>query len=203
LYTEIVSDPLDATVEKLVEAAVEPATQVRSIDVYEFQPRQRKKNSTWNKNDLRRYSPESRKVGDAGERTVLNYERERLAKAGRQDLADQVRWHGPQLEFPGWDVTSFDNNGNEVFIEVKSCVGKTVSNVNLTANEWDAACDPSRKDRYFIYIVTDALSAAPRIERLANPASLVSDGKITCEPIVYVVDLRSPLPAPNETAGIA
>jgi hypothetical protein len=194
LYAAIASDPLDVTVERLVEAAVQTATQLSSIKVQEFQPRERKKNAPSSKKDLRRYSPESRKVGDAGERIVIKHERERLSRAGRQDLADRVRWHAQQLEFPGWDVTSFADDGREVFIEVKSSVGKTVSSVNLTANEWDAACDPSRRDRYFIYLVTNALSSAPIIERLANPASLVDEGKITCEPIVYVVDLRSPVP---------
>jgi hypothetical protein len=193
LYTAIASDPMDVTVERLVEAAVEPATQLSSITVHEFQPRERKKKVQPSMKDLRRYSPESRKVGDAGEHIVIKHERARLLKAGRPDLADRVRWHAQHLEFPGWDITSFADDGREVFIEVKSSVRKTVSSVNLTANEWDAARDPSRRDHYLIYLVTNALSSAPIIERLANPASLVDEGKITCEPIVYVVDLRSPV----------
>ena len=49
----------------------------------------------------RRFSPESRKVGDAGERVVLDYERMRLIKIGRQDLADRVRGHAqPPATWP-------------------------------------------------------------------------------------------------------
>lgn len=96
----------------------------------------------------RRYSPESRKVGDAGERVVLSYERDRLTKQGRPDLADRIRWHAQNQEFVGWDITSFDGDDHEIFIEVKSSVGKTISAVNISVNEWQAACDPARRDRY-------------------------------------------------------
>lgn len=190
IYSEIVSDPMEATVEHLVEAVVEPAPYVETIEVRDFEPRTptRTRGSGNNSNSQRnrqRYSPESRKVGDAGENVVINYERERLTKLGRQDLANRVRWHAQELEFVGWDVTSFDNDGNEIFIEVKSSAGKTVSSVTLTVNEWQTANNVRRRDRYFIYIVTDALSAAPRIECLLNPALYVDEKKLTCEAIVY------------------
>jgi hypothetical protein len=95
-------------------------------------------------------------------------------------------------EFVGWDITSLDDSGNEFFIEVKSSVGKTVSSINLTVNEWDAARDAARRDRYCIYIVTNALSAAPSIERRPNPASYVDGGQISCEAIVYELHLSPP-----------
>jgi len=191
LYTKIVSDPLEATVERLVEAAVEPATEVHPPDVKDFQIREPAKESGAGKPGFRRYSPESRKVGDAGERIVFNYERDRLVKLGHQDLADRVRWHSQHLEFPGWDITSFDEQGQELFIEVKGSIGKFVSVINLTVNEWNAANAPSRAARYFIYLVTNTLSEQPAIERIANPAALVQQGKINCEPIVYSIELRS------------
>jgi hypothetical protein len=96
------------------------------------------------------------------------------------------------LGVQGGNITSFDDKGEEIFIEVKASVGDTVLTANLTVNEWNAARTPARSERYFIYLVTNALSAKPSIERLPNPAALVGEGKITCEPIVYVLDLRSP-----------
>ena len=192
LYMEIVSDPLEATIERLVEAVVEPAARVETIEVRDFEPRLPRKSRALSgpgkQNRQRRYSPESRKVGDAGERVVMSYERERLIRRGRQDLADRVRWHGPEREFCGWDVTSFDDCGNELFIEVKSSIGKVISCVNLTVNEWEAACDAARRDRYYIYIVTNALSATPNIE-LRNPASYVDGRQLSCEAIVYELQL--------------
>jgi len=104
LYTEIVSDPLEATVERLVEAVVQPAPQIESVEVSDFEPRAlvKKPEASGRKNPKNRdYSPESRKVGDAGEKLVLRYEQERLRKLGRHDFADRVRWHARELEFPG------------------------------------------------------------------------------------------------------
>jgi hypothetical protein len=192
LYTQMVSDPLEPTVERLVEAVIQPAGHIEPKDVREFEPRPAKegRGSGGSKKLKRRYSPESRKVGDAGERAVMRREKELLIGLGRQDLADHVRWHAQEGEFPGWDITSFDADGREFFIEVKSCAGKAVSSVDLTVNEWKAARDAARRDRYYIYLVTSALSAKPVIERLRNPASYVDDRQLSCEPIVYELDLR-------------
>ena len=138
----------------------------------------------------RRYSPESRKVGDAGERAVLTYEKDRLKSLGRPDLADRVRWHTQEQEFPGWDITSFDADEHEILIEVKSSVGKIISAVNLTVNEWQAALNPVQRDRYHLYIVTSALSDTPVIERMRDPASYVEQGQLSCESILYELQLR-------------
>jgi hypothetical protein len=75
LYTDIVSDPLEATVDRLVEAVVEPAARVETIEVHNFDPRPARKGrdsgGSITQGRERRYSPESRKVGDAGERIVM------------------------------------------------------------------------------------------------------------------------------------
>ena len=128
-------------------------------------------------------------MGHAGEKLVFEYECERLNKAGRADLSARVRWHTQNCEFPGWEITSYDTNGNEMFIEVKSSAGKLISCVDLTVNEWEAACDAARQNSYYLYIVTEALSATPRIERLHNPASYVTGKMLSCEAIVYELRL--------------
>src|SRR3984893_2706485 len=191
LYTTMVSDPIEITVERLVEAAVEPVARVELIEMRDFSPHLMRTHRASNAatHQERRYSPESRKVGDAGERAVISYERKRLIQLGRQDLADRVRWHGPEREFFGWDITSFDRDGDELFIEVKSSIGKSVNCISLTANEWKAACHAARREHYCIDIVTDALSACPRIERLRNPASYIDSGRLECGPIVYELRL--------------
>jgi hypothetical protein len=96
-----------------------------------------------------------------------------LTKLGHPDLADRIRWHAQELDFVGWDITSFDVDETEIFIEVKSSVGKTISAVNLTVNEWQAACDAVRRDRYYIYVVTSALSGKPIID--GTPSRWSSD----------------------------
>lgn len=193
IYTAIVSDPLEATVERLVEAVVVPAARVETIEVRDFalRPRRKDRDSGGTTGRRRRYHPESRKVGDAGEHAVMKYEKDRLVNVGRQDLAERVRWHTQEQEFPGWDISSFDDEGHEIFVEVKSSVGKSISSVDLTANEWEAARDAARRDRYYVYLVTNALSSAPSIERLRDPASYVDSGHLTCEAIVYELQLSS------------
>lgn len=64
----------------------------------------------------------NRKLGENGEEFVVNYERYRLAQAGREDLVNDVEWsskeHGDGL---GYDVRSFDPvKDEELFIEVKT-----------------------------------------------------------------------------------
>jgi hypothetical protein len=191
LYTDIVSDPLEATVDQLLEAVVVPAA-VEVVEVREFKPRppQPTRSAGVLQKRRRAFSLESRKVGDAGEKVVLKYERERLIRNGRPELADRVRWHTRELEFPGWDITSFDDQGTEIYIEVKSSVGETFTSFGLTVNEWEAAMDVARCERYYIYLVTSALSAKPCIERLSNPAAVVRSGKISCTPAVYEICLR-------------
>jgi hypothetical protein len=192
LYTEIVSDPLEATVDRLVEAVVDPAPGLQVPEVRDFEPRPPRpdRESEGLPGRKRRYSPESRKVGDAGEQVVLTYEKNRLTNLGRLDLADRIQWHAKELDFVGWDISSFDPDGTEIFVEVKSSVGKSISAVNLTVNEWDAARDPARRDRYYIYVVTSALSDKPIIERMQNPASYVDRGELICESVVYELQLR-------------
>jgi MrcB-like, N-terminal domain/Domain of unknown function (DUF3883) len=150
IYTEIVSDPLEATVDQLVEAVIEPAARVDTIEVCEFEPRPPHlgRAPIDPKKRRRKGSPESRKVGDAGERVVVKYERERLIGLGKTELADRVRWHAEEREFVGWDVTSFEDDGSPFYIEVKSSVGRAFSSFGLTVNEWKAACDPVRRDHY-------------------------------------------------------
>jgi hypothetical protein len=192
VYTEIVSDPLEATVERLVEAVAQPAKHVEGWEVRDFAPRAPRVHSASIR--LHKFRPrlsfESRKVGNAGERAVVKYEKDRLAKLGRHDLAARVCWHASELDFVGWDITSYDDEGNEIYIEVKSSIGAAFSTFGLTVNEWQNASDPKRRDRYYIYLVTKALSALPHIERLRNPAAYVENHKIACRPVVYEIDLR-------------
>jgi hypothetical protein len=63
----------------------------------------------------------NRSLGTAGELLVVEYERHRLRAAGRKRLGDRVehvaRSKGGGL---GYDVLSFDVNGRERLIEVKT-----------------------------------------------------------------------------------
>ena len=78
----------------------------------------------------------NRQLGLAGERAVVAREREWLGANGRQDLADAVR-HVAALEGDGagYDVASFELDGSERFIEVKTTRGGPETDFFISANE--------------------------------------------------------------------
>jgi hypothetical protein len=98
--------------------------------------------------------------------------------------------HAAKGETPGWDITSYDADGQEMFIEVKSSIGKVISTVEITANEWAAAHHKQHRDKYHLYFVTEALSRAPCIEILRAPHTYVASGELILDPSAYQLDLR-------------
>lgn len=66
----------------------------------------------------------ARALGRKGEEWVLALERRRLAAAGRSDLSERVRWVSEDDgDGAGYDIASFDADGAEMFIEVKTTNG--------------------------------------------------------------------------------
>src|SRR3546814_6263499 len=60
----------------------------------------------------------NRALGKAGEECVLHHERRHLSAAGRDDLADKVRWTSVQDgDGFGFDIRSFEADGREKLIE--------------------------------------------------------------------------------------
>ena len=156
-YERMLTDPLMPDIEDLVASAALVAGQevprVR-IDEVDFEPRRRKNRvSTPGRSGSRaRRSKQSQKVGRAGEEYVFEREVKKLLSAGRPDLADRVSPHYKTGETPGWDITSYEETGSELLIEVKSTVAKTISVVELTRNEWKAARDPIHREKYRLYL---------------------------------------------------
>ena len=105
-------------------------------------------------------------------------------------LVPKIVHHAAKGEFPGWDITSYDADGKSIYIEVKASIGKVISTVDITANEWAAAQHAQHKDRYHLYFVTEALSKTPRIEILRAPHTYVTSGELTLDPSVYQLNLR-------------
>jgi hypothetical protein len=63
----------------------------------------------------------NRQLGEAGEELVVRMEQERLHGRGLNRLADQVEWVShTRGDGAGFDVLSFEENGKERFIEVKT-----------------------------------------------------------------------------------
>lgn len=63
----------------------------------------------------------NRALGKAGEERVLKHERDTLTAAGREDLAQQIRWVSEEDgDGAGYDIASFDADGRQRLIEVKN-----------------------------------------------------------------------------------
>jgi len=64
---------------------------------------------------------QNKDLGEAGEQFILNYERARLIHAGKERLANRIeqvsRTIGPAA---GYDIRSYDTNGQDRFIEAKT-----------------------------------------------------------------------------------
>ena len=137
----------------------------------------------------RKPSPPSKKVGDAGERYVYEYEKNKLLSWGMENLANKiVKQYEDLSTFPGYDIQSFDEGGNEIYIEVKSTKGKSKNYFEISENEINAA--RSLGKNYFIYQVTSALTE-PKISTVINDLFDFADkNKILIEPMVHRVSFK-------------
>jgi len=108
---------------------------------------------------VRRFDPverdmRNRRLGEEGERLVLEHEMYTLRLGGRQDLAKSVRWIAKEEgDGAGYDILSFDKRGEKKFIEVKTTTGGIRTPFFITRNEHAFARDKS--DNYHLVRVFD------------------------------------------------
>lgn len=109
----------------------------------------------------------NRQLGEAGERFVLEIERQGLASSGRADLARKVRWISAEDgDGAGYDVLSFDPGGRERLLEVKTTNGSGYTPFFLSRNEYALA--QQRPADWRLYRV-HLFASQPRIFSLAPP----------------------------------
>ena len=109
----------------------------------------------------------NRSLGLAGETFILQFERWRLLKQGLGQLADRVE-HKSQTEGDGlgYDVLSFETDGAERFIEVKTTAFSEETPFFVTSNELAFARQEPRK--FKLCRVFD-FRVGPRFFELAGP----------------------------------
>lgn len=109
----------------------------------------------------------NRRLGAYGEEAVYKSERGRLAQMGRDDLARRVRWVSKEDgDGAGYDILSFDDQGRERFLEVKTTLGSRKTPFFITRNEKEFSDEAG--DRFRIYRLHDA-AKSPRAFLLAPP----------------------------------
>lgn len=112
----------------------------------------------------------SRLIGRRGEEAVVAAERKRVAAFGGDP--DVVYWRSERNPLAPFDVESLDDDGQRIFIEVKSTSGDDPTTPFLVSH--GELLEALRlRSRYFIYRVTEVDTARPRIHRYRDPAGLL------------------------------
>jgi len=141
------------------------------------------KNTKKRKIDFERENKINCKIGEHGERIVLRAEKDKLISLNRKDLADKIERKSEESDSFGYDILSFDQNGKEILIEVKSTRHKANSNTVqflISSNEYQKAVSNSN---YYIYIVFEVNTKYPKILKIENLINL--GDKISIEPANY------------------
>jgi hypothetical protein len=86
--------------------------------------------------DVAERDARNRALGRAGEERIVLHERSSLAAAGRDDLADRVRWVSDRDgDGAGYDIASFEIDGSPRLIEVKTTNGWERTPFHISRNE--------------------------------------------------------------------
>ncbi|PND54720.1 hypothetical protein CRM90_26505 [Mycobacterium sp. ENV421] len=115
---------------------------------------------------------QKRLAGKRGEEVAFNIERARVQS---MDLdPGQVIWQSKDDELAPFDILSIDQDGSQIFIEVKSTVGSDPSDpFYISGAELLEAS--FHRNRYYIHRVTDVNTATPSITRWCNPIELIKN----------------------------
>jgi len=131
------------------------------------------------KYDYQKQDFENEVLGLKGEEYVFEIEKRRLKLLGLHLLAKKIKWVSKeQGDGLGYDIASFQDDGEPLFIEVKTTNGGIVSPFYLSDNEVRAARDLNSK--YVLYRVFD-FSGDVKIYKLYSPL----EDYLILEPVTY------------------
>ena len=119
------------------------------------------------KYDVAERDARNRALGKAGEEVVLRHEQSSLRQSGRGDLAEKVRWTAKENgDGFGYDIASFELDGRERLIEVKTTNGWKRTPFHISHNEL-AVADSRRNEWHLVRLWNFA--RAPRAFAIRPP----------------------------------
>lgn len=138
--------------------------------------------------DFNKRGKRLKRIGDRGEQIVLRAEHAKLVEQGREDLAKKIDHIAKRDDSAGYDIVSYDNNGLEKYIEVKSTVRPTGSvDIFISSNELSVAED---LENYYIYIVFSAGGKEAKIWPI-KADYFINDPNIKPVPIQYKIKVKT------------
>lgn len=124
--------------------------------------------------------------GNIAEEKVIEFERERLSRIGRKDCIEKIEKVSDKNDAAGFDVKSYNEDGSERYIEVKSTVTNNFS-FNLSINEFLAG--KHYNEDYWLYFVS--LSKGDiEIRTINNPFSKENLEKLDIQAVNYRVNMK-------------
>ncbi len=133
---------------------------------------------------VRKFDPatreaENRKLGELGEKRILDSEKARLINAGRKDLAGKVKWVSDvEGDGAGYDILSFDNSGSKRLLEVKTTSGHQYTPFYLTENELQLSI---KRPNEFLLVRLYNFMSSPKVFELKPPL----EDAVTLQPTNY------------------
>lgn len=93
---------------------------------------------------------DNKRIGDLGELWVLKYEIEKLRQSGQHHLIDKIKHTAKdEGDGTGFDIKSFDRNGQKIYIEVKTTKGGKNSTFYITRTELERS--KIEKENFYLY----------------------------------------------------
>ncbi|MFB1077172.1 DUF3427 domain-containing protein [Photobacterium damselae] len=114
-------------------------------------PTKTRKSSRKSKVNWAERDEHNRNLGLAGERLVVQYEKKHLININRPDLAEKVEHTALDDDYAGYDVVSFDDDGREKYIEVKTTKQSANTAFFISRNEVQVSRD--KGNQYWLYRV--------------------------------------------------
>jgi hypothetical protein len=134
----------------------------------------------------------NRILGRAGEELILLHEKRTLAAAGRSDLAEKVRWVADvDGDGYGYDIHSFEPEGVDRLLEVKTTRGWERSPFHITRHEIDVA--EQNRDTWHLVRLWD-FARQPRAFSIRPPL----DRHVALTPTSFLAALK---PSGSSAAG--
>lgn len=104
-------------------------------------------------------------LGRAGEEMVLEFEHQRLWRAGHKDLAERIEHVAARTDGHGFDILSFETDGRERLVEVKTTRFGQMTPFFASNNEVEVS--DKRSVEYHVYRLFD-FSKNPRLFQLSG-----------------------------------